>query len=131
MNIVTYTGRLTGDNKLEYSQAGTAFLRNTIAVKKTHKKEGEKDDFFRFTAFGKNAENLDKYTHKGSMVGLSGENHVNEYTNKEGQKIRDVVLSVDKIEFLDSKSESGGQNQNDVTNFLNVPDGLVETLPFS
>ena len=58
MNVVMYSGRLTADNKLEYSQGGTAYLRNTIAVKKTHKKEGDKDDFFRFTAFGKNAENL-------------------------------------------------------------------------
>ena len=120
-----YSGRLTADNKLEYSQSGTAYLRNTIAVKKTHKKEGDKDDFFRFTAFGKNAENLDKYTKKGSMVALSGENHLNEYKNKDGQTIREVVLSVDKIEFLEKKSES---NNSDSNEFLKVDESIE--LPF-
>lgn len=125
MNVVMYSGRLTADNKLEYSQSGTAYLRNTIAVKKTHKKEGDKDDFFRFTAFGKNAENLDKYTKKGSMVALSGENHLNEYKNKDGQTIREVVLSVDKIEFLEKKSES---NNSDSNEFLKVDESIE--LPF-
>lgn len=128
MNVVMYSGRLTADNKLEYSQSGTAYLRNTIAVKKTHKKEGDKDDFFRFTAFGKNAENLDKYTKKGSMVALSGENHLNEYKNKDGQTIREVVLSVDKIEFLEKKSES---NNSDSNEFLKVDESDMESLPFS
>ena len=124
MNIVTYTGRLTQDNKLEYSQSGTAYLRNTIAVKKTHKKEGEKDDFFKFTAFGKNAENLDKYTGKGSMIALVGENHLNEWKNKEGQTVREIVLSVEKIEFLDSKKS----DKTDSNEFLNV--NSSEELPF-
>lgn len=124
MNIVTYTGRLTQDNKLEYSQSGTAYLRNTIAVKKTHKKEGEKDDFFKFTAFGKNAENLDKYTGKGSMIALVGENHLNEWKNKEGQIVREIVLSVEKIEFLDSKKS----DKTDSNEFLNV--NSSEELPF-
>lgn len=123
MNIVTYTGRLTADNKLEYSQSGTAYLRNTIAVKKTHKKEGEKDDFFKFTAFGKNAENLDKYTGKGSMIALVGENHLNEWKNKEGQTVREIVLSVEKIEFLDSKKSEQTKDE-----FLNVDSS--EELPF-
>ena len=130
MNCVMYTGRLTADNKLEYSNAGTAYLRNTIAVKKTHKKEGEKDDFFRFTVFGKNAENLDKYTKKGSMVALSGENHLNEYKNKEGQTVREIILNVDKVEFLDSKSE-GNKTDSASSNdgFLNVTIPMEE-LPF-
>lgn len=123
MNIVTYTGRLTQDNKLEYSQSGTAYLRNTIAVKKTHKKEGEKDDFFKFTAFGKNAENLDKYTGKGSMIALVGENHLNEWKNKEGQTVREIVLSVEKIEFLESKKSEQPKDE-----FLNV--NSSEELPF-
>ena len=123
MNNVTYTGRLTQDNKLEYSQSGTAYLRNTIAVKKTHKKEGEKDDFFKFTAFGKNAENLDKYTGKGSMIALVGENHLNEWKNKDGQTVREIVLSVEKIEFLDSKKSEQTKDE-----FLNV--NSTEELPF-
>lgn len=127
MNSVTYTGRLTQENKLEYSQSGAAYLRNTIAVKKTHKKEGEKDDFFKFTAFGKNAENLDKYTAKGSMIALSGENHLNEWKNKEGQVVREIVLSVEKVEFLDRKKENT-EASNKSDSFLDVTNDLE--LPF-
>lgn len=125
MNIVTYSGRLTADNKVDYSAAGTAYLRNTIAVRNPYKKEGEKDDFFRFTAFGKNAENLEKYTRKGSMVLLSGSNHLNEYKNKDGQTIREVILSVEKVEFLDSKKEESNKSDNE---FLTV--NSTDELPF-
>ena len=62
------------------------------------------------------------------MVALSGENHLNEYKNKDGQTIREVVLSVDKIEFLEKKSES---NNSDSNEFLKVDESDMESLPFS
>lgn len=137
MNRVEYIGRLTQDGELSSSASGTSFYRNNIAVDRKYKKDGEPTaDFFRFKLFGKGAETFEKWTHKGSKVFVAGHNQTDEYTNKDGQKVRDVVLYVDEFEFLDSKQEQVSQNtattaqnasQND---FLNVPDNLTEELPF-
>lgn len=138
MNRVEYIGRLTSDGEISSSTSGTSFYRNNIAVDRKYKKDGEPTtDFFRFKMFGKGAETFEKYTHKGSKVYIAGHNQIDEYTNKDGQKIRDTVLYADEFEFLDSREQASTQNasttaqnasQND---FLNVPDNLVEELPFT
>lgn len=133
MNRTEFIGRLCKDNEVSSSTSGTTFLRNSIAVNRKFKREGEPDaDFFSFTMFGKAAETFEKYTHKGSKVFLAGHMQNNNYTNKDGQKIYDVRLMVDDFEFLDNKAdgEKTETKSKDVTDFLNIPDGLVECLPF-
>ena len=140
MNHTEYIGRLTTDGEVSYSQSGTAFYRNSIAVDREFKRDGEPDaDFFDFVLFGKGAERFEKWTHKGSKVFLSGRNQNNEYTNKDGQKVRSNRLIVEKFEFLDGKSntepkeekKSDGRPRQSLDDFLNVPDGLVDELPFN
>lgn len=137
MNRVEYIGRLTSDGEISSSASGTSFYRNNIAVDRKFKKDGEPTaDFFRFKLFGKGAETFAKWTKKGSKVYLAGHNQVDEYTNKDGVKVRDIVLYVDEFEFLDSKQEQASQNapttaQNTAgSDFLSVPDNLTEELPF-
>ena len=134
MNRSEFIGRLVKDNEVSSTTSGTTYLRNTIAVNRKFKKEGEPEaDFFSFTMFGKGAETFEKYTHKGSKVFLAGRMQNNNYTNKDGQKVYDTRLIVDDFEFLDSKDSNTETKteSKDVTDFLNVPDGLVEELPFS
>lgn len=138
MNKCEYIGRLTSDGKLSFSTTGSAVYSNTVAVDRKYKKDGEEKitDFFRFKMFSKSAETFDRYTQKGSKVFLAGRNQIDEYTNKEDQKVRDVVLYVDEFEFLDAKKETASQNASTSAqnasqgDFLNVPDNLTEELPF-
>ena len=135
MNRTEFIGRLCKDNEVSSSTSGTTFLRNSIAVNRKFKKEGEPEaDFFSFTMFGKAAETFEKYTHKGSKVFLAGRLQNNNYTNKDGQKVYDVRLMVEDFEFLDNKDGSAEKTEkkdNGQFDFMNIPDGLVETLPFS
>lgn len=135
MNRVEYIGRLTAGGELK--QGNTAYYHNNIAVDRKYKKEGEPTaDFFRFKMFGKGAETFAKYTHKGSKVFIGGHNQTDEYTKQDGTKVKEIVLYVDDFEFLDSKQEQASQNTSTTTqnatgnDFLNVPDNLVEELPF-
>lgn len=134
MNKVIMMGRLTHDPEVSSSASGTTFARYSIAVDRKFKREGEADaDFFNCTSFGKQAEFVEKYLKKGTKIVVSGEIQNNNYTNKDGQKIYDVRIMVHDVEFAesknsDSKTETKGK---DVTDFLNIPDGLVEELPFS
>ena len=139
MNRSEYIGRLTSDGKISYGTTGSAFYNNSIAVDRKYNKDGEEKitDFFRFKMFSKSAETFERYTHKGSKVYLAGRNQIDEYTNKDGQKVRDVILYVDEFEFLDAKQEQASTENASVTSqnasqsdFLSVPDNLTEELPF-
>jgi len=133
MNRTEFIGRLCKDNEVSSSTSGTTFLRNSIAVNRKFKREGDPDaDFFSFTMFGKAAETFEKYTHKGSKVFLAGHIQNNNYTNKDGQKIYDVRLMVDDFEFLDNKADGEKtESKPDVTDFTNIPASLIEELPFA
>ncbi len=142
MNKVILMGRLTRDPEVSSSTSGTTFARFSIAVDRRFKREGQADaDFFNCTSFGKQAEFVEKYIKKGTKVVVTGRLENNNYTNKEGQKVYDVRIMVEEIEFAESKNassegsyNSGASSQgssNGGNDFLNIPDGLVEELPFS
>ena len=131
MNKVIMMGRLVKDPEISSSASGTTFARYSIAVDRKYKSDNGPDaDFFNCSSFGKQAEFVEKYLKKGTKVVVSGRLENNNYTNKEGHKVYDVKIVVEDVEFAESKG-SQQQTQNDVTNFLNVPEGLVEELPFS
>lgn len=126
MNRVEYIGRLTTDGDLTFSANGIAFYKNTIAVDRKFKKEGEPEaDFFRFKMFGKAADTFQQWTQKGSKVFLAGRNQTESYTDKEGNKHYDIKLIVDEFEFLDSKARELHENDG----FANIPDDIE--LPFN
>ena len=160
MNKVILMGRLTRDPEVRYSQGAsqTAVARFSIAVdRRFGKREGEPDaDFFNCTAFGKTAEFVERYLHKGTKIALSGRIQNDNYTNKEGQMVYSVRIIVDDVEFAESKNASGGNaggygNGGGYNNggyagggnsapapsgagdgFMNIPDGVEdEGLPFN
>ena len=121
MNRTEYIGRLVRDGEITYSTTGTAFLRNTIAVDRKFKKEGEPDaDFFNFKMFGKAAETFHQWTQKGSKVFLAGHNQTETYADKDGNKRTDIKLIVDEFEFLDTKAKELSDNDG----FAKVADDL-------
>lgn len=133
MNKVILMGRLTRDPEVSSSTSGTTFARYSIAVDRKFKKEGEPDaDFFNCTSFGKQSEFVERYLKKGTKVVVTGRLQNNNYTNKDGQKIYDIRVMVEEIEFAESKNSSGNQDSGsaDVTDFINIAADIVEPLPF-
>lgn len=90
---------------------------------------------FRALPFGKKAEFVEKYTHKGTKVIVEGEIRTGSYTNREGRKVYTTEIYVSDIEFAESKAAAEqNQNRNDDQygmtgddGFMNIPDG--EELP--
>lgn len=160
MNKVILMGRLTRDPEVRYSQGAsqTAVARFSVAVDRRFKRDGEPDaDFFNCTAFGKQAEFVERFLRKGIKVVVSGRIQNDNYTNKDGQMVYSVRVMVEEIEFAESKNASGnGDNSyaggnnynagnsygggNDFSKpapsgagdgFMNIPDGIDEELPFN
>ncbi len=101
MNKVILSGHLTRDVELRYSQQSKAFARAGIAVNRPFAKDTV--DFFNLVAFGKTAEFLNKYFHKGSKVLVEGSLRTSSYENKDGVKVNATDVVVDAVEFADSK----------------------------
>lgn len=145
MNKVILIGRLTRDPEIRYSQNAdsTAVATFSIAVDRRFKREGEPDaDFFDCTAFGKQAEFVERYLKKGTKMVVVGRLQNNNYTNKEGQKVYSTRIMVDELEFAESKAAAGDNSEYrpsgrpepsaaDKDGFMNIPDGIDEELPFN
>ena len=132
MNKVIIMGRLTRDPEISSSTNGTTFARYSVAVDRRFKREGDPDaDFFNCTSFGKQAEFVERYLKKGTKVVVTGRLQNNNYTNKDGSKVYSVQIMVEDVEFAESKKADGSENTASSDDFLNLPEGLVEELPFS
>ena len=132
MNKVIMMGRLTKDPEIVNTTSGTTIARYNIAVDRKFKRDGDPDaDFFQCTSFGKQAEFVEKYLTKGIKVVITGRVQNNNYTDKNGQKVYGTVILVEEIEFAESKKTGSENKEASSDDFINVPEGLVEELPFS
>ena len=110
MNNVNLIGRLTKDVDLRYTQSGLAVGRFSVAIDRP-KKDGQSNgaDFPNCVAYGKTAENLANYVHKGEMVGVTGCIRTGSYDNKDGRKVYTTDVAVTSVQFLNPRP-NGGQN---------------------
>ena len=123
MNSVCLIGRPTSDPEIRYDQEGKAIARITLAVDRD--KEGA--DFISCNAFGKTAEVIEKYVRKGKLLGVEGRIRTGSYTNKNNQKVYTTDVMVNRIKFCESKSQEEPKEDE----FMSIPDGLDEELPFA
>lgn len=111
MNKVILIGRMTKDAEVRYSQGSNmAVAKITLAVDRKFKKDGEPTaDFINCTAFGKNAEVIEKYVRKGTKIAVVGHIQTGSYTNKDGNKVYTTDVMVDELEFCESKNNTSNQ----------------------
>ncbi|MDR5659091.1 single-stranded DNA-binding protein [Serpentinicella sp. ANB-PHB4] len=121
MNSVILTGRLTRDPELRFTSNGKSVARFNIAVNRLYSKNNEAD-FFNIVAWGKTGENCANYLSKGSLVGVQGEIHNNNYETQSGEKRYSVEINASRVEFLEkaNKSASTGNANNANSNNTNA-----------
>ena len=138
MNKVILIGRVVRDADIRYSQGAntTCIARYTLAVDRKFKQEGQPNaDFINCIAFGKLGEFAEKYLHKGAKIAVTGRIQTGSYTNKDGQKVYTTDVVVEEQEFCESKSSNQSQGndrpQTSSDDFMNIPDGVEDGLPFN
>ncbi|MCR5527131.1 MAG: single-stranded DNA-binding protein [Lachnospiraceae bacterium] len=150
MNKVILMGRLTRDPDIRHTQGENSMVvaRYTLAVDRRFRRDGadQSADFISCVSFGKQAEFIEKYVHKGTKIAMTGRIQTGSYTNKDGQKVYTTDVVAEEVEFAESKraadSYDGGSSygapmsnsqpapQAADDGFMNVPDGIDEELPF-
>ena len=125
MNAVNIIGRLTKEIMIRETSSGKSVGSFTVAVNGYN----DNTDFIRCQAWGKTAENLARYTHKGSQVGVSGRINTGSYKDKDGKTIYTTDVVVGQFDLLDPK-----QDKPDPFNPQNTDDGGIDisddSLPF-
>lgn len=136
MNKVILMGRLVRDPEVRYSQdeKPMAIARFTLAVDRRFKKDGQQTaDFISCVAFGKIGEFAEKYLTKGIKVAVEGSWNTGSYTKKDGSKAYTNTCIVASVEFAESKrttTNAPAQEPKTDDEFMSIPDGMDEELPF-
>lgn len=114
MNSVVLIGRLTRDPEVRYiSKSQMAVAAFTVAINRGKDKHGNDRgaDYIPVTAFGRQAENCERYLAKGRLVGVQGRIQTGSYTNKDGATVYTTDVVADRVEFLEwGDKEQGGSN---------------------
>lgn len=139
MNSCEFFGRISSDIDLRVN-GETQIASFSLAVNRRGKDKGA--DFFRFKAFNKTAEIIDRYFHKGSRICIRAiASQPPKYTNKDGVTVYpNVEFLVQDLDFVDTKAENEATAQTETPaapaeqaqksdDFMSIPDGLDE-LPF-
>jgi len=118
VNKVILVGNLGRDPEIKYASNGAAIANMAIATSESWKdkqtgQKQEKTEWHRVVVFGKLAEIVQQYVHKGSKVYVEGQLKTRKWQNKEGVDVytTEVVLSGfgGVLQMLDSKSDSTKQ----------------------
>jgi single-strand DNA-binding protein len=109
MNKIFLIGNLTRDPELRTASTGNQVCKFGLAVqRRRNRQEGQPDvDFFNCTAFGKIAENAQKYLAKGRKVNIIGTLQINTFDGQDGAKRTSADVLVDDLEFLPNAPPSG------------------------
>ena len=106
MNSVILVGRMAQEPELKSTTTGTSIATFTLAVDRRGGQE-KQTDFVPCVAFGKTAEVIVQYIHKGHRAGITGSLQSRKY-EKDGEKRTFWNVAVREVEFLESRKGSDG-----------------------
>ena len=101
MNSINLIGRLTDDARMTETKE-TVIANFFVAVPRIGSEEA---DFVRVVAFGKTAEFVDNYFHKGDRIGISGRIQTGRYENKDGVTVYTTDVIAERVDFADGKKD--------------------------
>ena len=136
LNHVIEIGRLTRDiseRDFGYTTGGTARLNLSIAVNRSEKRNGawqDKVSYLDVTVWGKTAENIKPYLHKGKQIAVYGYLDQQRW-EKDGVKYSKVVIIADSVQLLGG-NESAPQTQQPAGDYQSAGSGddFPEDIPF-
>lgn len=115
-NKVMLMGNLTRDPQLSYLPSQTAVVEFGMAInRKWTSKDGEKKEetcFVDCRAFGRTAENINKYMTKGKPFFVEGRLTYDAWTAQDGTKRSKHRVTVESFQFIDGgRGQGGGQSE--------------------
>jgi single-strand DNA-binding protein len=115
INRVVLVGRLTKDPELRSLPSGVNACNLRVACNSTRRDaEGDYRDranYFDVSVYGAAAENVERYTRKGSRIAIDGRLEWRGWETPDQQKRQAVSVVADTVLFLDSPGERSERGQ--------------------
>ena len=111
INMVALMGRLTFEPELRTTPSGVSVIRFQVACDRNYQRSGQdrQADFIDCVAWRQTAEFISRYFHKGSMIAVEGTIQTSNYTDKDGNKRKQIEVLTNNVSFCGGKSENGSQ----------------------
>lgn len=133
---------MTADPEVRYTQGDNSMCiaSFTVALDRRSRNSEQTADFPNCVAFGKTAEFIEKYFHKGMRIGGTGRIQTRTYENREGRKVYVTEIVLEQVEFVESKGQQSAPakegrpapSSDPLDGFMNIPDGIDDIeLPFN
>ena len=127
-------GNLGRDPEVRVTQGGGKVATLNAATTESWKdKSGEKQEnteWHRLVVFGKGAEIVEKYLHKGSKVFFEGKLQTRKWTDKNNQERYTTEIIVDNFKMLDSKNNGQHTSDDEVYETNQTPKPATQQVPF-
>lgn len=109
MNNVSIIGRITKDIELRATTSGLPAVSMFIAINNGKDKDGNERpaDFPKIYVYDKQAENVNEYCHKSSLVGITGRIKTRTWDKEDGTKGYETYILASRVQFLDTKASEG------------------------
>lgn len=110
INSVSISGNVTRDPDSRVTPSGTNVLKFSVAVNERRKsKDGEWEDYASFidcVMFGRRAEAISRYVHKGTKVSVQGKLSQDRWKDKStGESRSKIQVMVEEIELMSRREE--------------------------
>ena len=101
-------GRLVKDPELRKTNSDVSFATFTLAVdNRVREQDGTRGTIFiDCRVFRDQAENMVKFTRKGSMVAVDGSLNQRNFERRDGTKGKAIEIIVDSVTFLEPKKDT-------------------------
>ncbi len=138
VNRVVLVGRLVKDPELRKTNSDVSFATFTLAVdNRVREADGTRGTIFiDCRVFRDQAENMVKFTRKGSMVAVDGSLNQRNFERRDGTKGKAIEIIVDSVTFLEPKKDTPAEEpkfddiqapSNNNLDSIDLPD---DDLPF-
>jgi len=107
MNLVALSGYIGKEPDLKYSKSGMAYSIFSLATSDREKGE-EKTDWHSIVCFGKTAEFVGEYVHKGDLVEVEGKIKY-ETWEKDGVKRVSTKIVASRLKLVKSNTPKNGK----------------------
>lgn len=135
VNVVILIGNLTRDPQLRYTASQAAVCEFGLAINRRWKgadgQQKEEVCFVDCTAWGKQAETLQKYVAKGQPLYVQGRLTYQAW-EKDGQKRSKLLVTVEQFQFLGGRERTDAPSPKEKDAPLGLPTDMPpdEDIPF-
>ncbi len=112
MNKILVIGNVGNDPEMRYTPSGTAVTSFSLATNRVYTtsdgERREETEWFRVSAWGRQAEQCNNYVTKGMKVYAEGRLSTRTWTGNDGQNRVSLEINADRVLFLDRAGDVAG-----------------------